>query len=204
RPLISEGLCLALSAVGENWWTEDCFSSRPYICKLPAVKRTTNPPKATCPPARLACPSGWTYFNVTNQCYKTFHNAYVTWNNADEACKGVKANLVSIHNYEEHLFVQDISATGVPMQWTTGHFDAGVWIGLTDAAELGTFRWSDGTPLDYEHWATARPQSIGYSCGQIFPDYLIGYTPDPFYNHWDNQACNLDMRGFVCKKLANK
>lgn len=37
-----------------------------------------------------------------------FHNAYVTWTNADNMCKSLNANLVSIHSYEEHQFVRGV------------------------------------------------------------------------------------------------
>lgn len=98
----------------------------------------------------------------------------------------------------------DITASGIPMQWTTGHYDAGMWIGLTDAAEVGTFRWSDGSSLDYDQWAPNVPNSIGPSCGFIFSDHMVGANPDPSYNHWDNWYCdNFSIRGFVCKKPAS-
>lgn len=101
----------------------------------------------------------------------------------------------------------DISATGIPMQWTSGHWDAAVWIGLTDAAEVGTFRWSDGSPLDYDHWASGQPGSFGPSCAEMFPDHVIGANPDTRYNHWQNEHCDAagwgGLRAFVCKKAAN-
>lgn len=90
------------------------------------------------------------------------------------------------------------------MHWTTDHWDAGIWIGLTDDGEVGTFRWSDGSSFDYERWGPTAPRPIGSSCTEIFSGHLMEYDPDEWYNHWNNENCeSFSNRGYVCKKPAN-
>lgn len=86
------------------------------------------------------------------------------------------------------------------MSWSRGHWDAGMWIGLTDSNERGTFEWTDGTPLDYNNWGPSRPvPSTSTTCGDFYPD--VPGSDTSFYNRWDNGApCSYQLRGFICKK----
>lgn len=92
------------------------------------------------------------------------------------------------------------------MNWASGHWDGGMWTGLTDSNELGTFEWTDGTPLDYNNWAPGRPyQATSTTCVDFYPDWFAGQNPDPWYNHWDNgMPCDSKLRGFICKKPSNE
>lgn len=47
-----------------GWSSQDCSRNAQFICKVPPIKE---PP----PPApKLLCESGWTYFHMSNACFK--------------------------------------------------------------------------------------------------------------------------------------
>lgn len=69
-----------------------------------------------------------------------------TWADAEAFAVSQNGHLASIASEQEQAFIVDTFGTS----W--------LWIGLNDAAQEGTFVWSDGTPLSYEHWHSSSPQ----------------------------------------------
>ncbi len=82
--------------------------------------------------------------------YRFIENALIddlgSWHAAERECAVDGAHLVVLDDEEEDLFVR-----------TT--FGTSIWLGLTDAAQEGTFAWIDGTPLTYTNWATGEPSN---------------------------------------------
>ena len=57
------------------------------------------------------------------------------------------------------------------------------WLGLTDAAVEGTYRWeSDNSLVNYTHWAAAEPNDI---TGVDNCVWLYGYLDPGFWNDWN-------------------
>ncbi|XP_072925649.1 uncharacterized protein [Hemitrygon akajei] len=82
------------------------------------------------------CPTQWTLFR--NSCYR-FSLATSTWVEALRQCESVDAHLVVINNAEEQDFL-------------TRNLQNRYWIGLSDTASEGDWRWVDGT--DYSSSST--------------------------------------------------
>ncbi|XP_072925310.1 CD209 antigen-like protein C [Hemitrygon akajei] len=82
------------------------------------------------------CPTQWTLFR--NSCYR-FSLSTKTWVEAQRQCASVDAHLVVINNAEEQDFLGE-------------NLQNRYWIGLSDAASEGDWRWVDGT--DYSSSST--------------------------------------------------
>jgi hypothetical protein len=75
-----------------------------------------------------------------------------TWTAAEAKAIQLGGHLVTINDEAENQWVFD----------TFSHYGGvgrGLWIGLTDQAVEGEFRWVDGTPLSFERWAPSEPNN---------------------------------------------
>jgi len=72
---------------------------------------------------------------------------------AAEACRARGMEMTSIHSEAENEFI-----SGIPT------FTGAVWIGLSDEDHNDTYKWSDGTPLDYVNWAAGNPDGGDQNC----------------------------------------
>jgi hypothetical protein len=77
-----------------------------------------------------------------------------TWHDAVAYCKqhgyGGGGYLVTINSAEENQFVYDL----LPSDWS------GAWLGATDEAVEGTWRWVTGEPFDYTNWNSTEPNDF--------------------------------------------
>ena len=80
----------------------------------------------------------------------------ITWSDADAAAGllGAGWNLASITSAAEEAFIVSL-ITGTISQRTH------VWIGGTDAANEGTWTWTDGDPFSYTNWFAGEPNNVG-------------------------------------------
>ncbi|CAJ0589135.1 unnamed protein product [Cylicocyclus nassatus] len=145
------------------------------------------------------CESGWTYFDKTEACYKTFldANAY----DAEYICNSLGGHLTSIHSSAENVFVTELARTGRP--WKDAH-DL-TWIGLlaegTGSKKIWT--WTDGTKFDYQAWVVGAPQVYeDQRCVLLYSDNRLDSHYPVFYQKWDDYICAEKERSFVCKKTA--
>ncbi|CAJ0601823.1 unnamed protein product [Cylicocyclus nassatus] len=103
------------------------------------------------------CETGWTYFNETDACYKTFF-----WKNFDEAegvCRTLGGHLTSIHSFLENDFVAELAKSGKP--YTSCCSDT-TWIGLRRPDPVkSNWTWTDGTEVDFLAWAPNEPDNWG-------------------------------------------
>ncbi|XP_056458399.1 C-type lectin domain family 17, member A-like [Gadus chalcogrammus] len=91
------------------------------------------------------CPEGRSKFGC--KCY--WNSGWLSWNKSREFCVSHRADLVVVDSKEEMDFISG---------WYTTY-----WLGATDAAGEGTWRWVDGTvlSLDNPSWSRGGPQGGG-------------------------------------------
>jgi hypothetical protein len=106
-------------------------------------------------------PDMWTQWEVGNggaghiygKVYVPEHNAYAAYALAED----MGGYLVTITSAEEQQFLNDTFLFSYPY----GDPYTSYWIGLTDAAEEGNFKWVTGEPLTFTNWRQGEPSDFG-------------------------------------------
>jgi len=124
---LNNSVCYLLSDVPDETGTYQGASSGIKTCWAPSN----------------SCPTGWTRFQ--GACYKLYKEIK-TWADARAYCLTQQADLVSVHSEEEENFVKQL----------VDGYDT-IWLGGMDIKFDGQWRWSDGTPWDYQNWQPGKP-----------------------------------------------
>ncbi|CAL8385929.1 unnamed protein product [Gadus morhua 'NCC'] len=88
------------------------------------------------------CQGGWDKFGC--KCYQ-FTRQWGSWNNSRESCVTHRADLVVVDSKEEMDFIS--------------RYEDKIWLGATDEASEGLWRWVDGTVLSVDNpsWRRGKP-----------------------------------------------
>ncbi|CAL8279786.1 unnamed protein product [Boreogadus saida] len=120
------------------------------------------------------CPDGWVKFGC--KCYKT-SDTHQSWNKSREFCVSHGADLVMVDSKEEMDFIS----------WYRLYF----WLGATDEASEGMWRWVDGTvlSLDDPSWSGGGPQGGG-------DKNCLGRASEQNQLKWADRSCEETNRAF--------
>eukprot|EP01012_Entosiphon_sulcatum_P010678 TRINITY_DN16302_c0_g1_i1.p2 TRINITY_DN16302_c0_g1~~TRINITY_DN16302_c0_g1_i1.p2 ORF type:complete len:156 (-),score=10.91 TRINITY_DN16302_c0_g1_i1:43-510(-) len=116
-------------------------------------------------------------------CYKVFHSK-TSWTQAETRCQHFGAHLASLHSAEESRFVGSL----------VGCCSGNYWIGLSRPNPSETWKWSDGSQLDFINWAPGEPNHFR-GLGEYFTNVW------PKKQEWnDDTNSGINVRYFVCKR----
>ncbi|XP_054882840.1 macrophage mannose receptor 1-like [Poeciliopsis prolifica] len=177
--------CVAMTtgSTAGLWDVLPCTNREKYICKYQA-EGTALTPAPTTAPSDL-CADGWTKISSRYFCFKVFPGSLETksWFEARDYCRAIGGDLLSFHSAAElNLNKQSSSKYSI------------LWIGLS-ASDQGTgFEWSDGSPVNFQHWKDGEPNNKNNveSCIEFFSsDWGLSGS-------WNDKQCEAP-NGWVCQ-----
>ncbi|XP_072771046.1 type-2 ice-structuring protein-like [Nerophis lumbriciformis] len=121
------------------------------------------------------CPPNWKKHN--NRCFY-FESSPKNWVDAETQCQTMSGNLASIHQDDEHKFLQTLTQSEA-------------WIGGSDCQSVGSWLWSDGTGVSGTFWCPQKPDNTQAEC-------CLKTNTQPA-QCWDDTACNT-LLPYVCAK----
>merc|ERR1712236_66261 len=122
----------------------------------------------------MGCPSGW--WELGGSCYMIYQSE-TTWHEGQAICWESGGYLAEIKSADEFLILQD----SILMH------DANYWIGLTDEATEGTWKWSEsGIVASWTHWHSGEPDSYNGNedCAAMINAYSYAWIDDSCDKHF--------------------
>ncbi|XP_017266596.1 macrophage mannose receptor 1-like [Kryptolebias marmoratus] len=146
-PGYQQGCVAIATGVSAGLWDLlPCTNQEKYICKHMAEGATaTVPPPSQTPPE---CAEGWNRVGTRSVCAKFFtgpRSYEKTWFEARDYCRAIGGELLSIHSSSELIL---------------SHRGGRAWIGLHVADPSAGFVWTDGSPLNFQHWQEGEPNNF--------------------------------------------
>jgi hypothetical protein len=138
------------------------------------------------PPDAQPCSGGTTQIvdPQTGHCYRLFNGTKVAWLEARLACAGlgVGNHLAMIGSAAENAILTQLAGAGIT--------DA--WLGATDSATEGTWRWVDNTLVIYTNWRMGEPNNANGNEDCMVAELDTGAT-------WDDRDCTSTL-AYVCER----
>ena len=117
----------------------------------------------------------------------------MTWSDANNYCKSnppsnsvvenLVLNLASVPDEETNNFLKSLK-------------EERAWIGgYRDKVTSNQWKWTDGTPMIYQSWASGEPKDNGVNMMTNFKPQSQQGRP---WGQWDDQGSNVNM-GFICQ-----
>lgn len=104
----------------------------------------TEAPRSPCARKGGSSPLDWVHHQ--GYCYTYYDSEIFTWGGAKMFCQDNGAFLVSIHSLDEMNFIIQLSSKRKDYRKRT------YWIGLRARGLHSSYRWDDGTPLNFVNW----------------------------------------------------
>jgi len=169
--------CVIVSHEDGGWKSAPCGKNTSYACQ-----QSRDPSIATDTPAAMCGYPYEAYYSYGDACYRP-HENHVTWDEADEWCRGEEAQLVSVDDPHElaliHLMARMMNVNGT-------------WIGLNNLQDNKTYVWTDGYSPVVTNWAPDMPvpSADGGRC--------VGMNVTDPRGRWSSKECG-NVNSFICK-----
>ncbi|XP_031470281.1 macrophage mannose receptor 1-like [Phasianus colchicus] len=147
--------CVAMGtgASAGLWDVISCQETANFLCKQRAMDVPPPAPPVHVPAA--SCAQGWDGAPQADSCFKFFvrdKNLKKNWFEAEEFCREIGGNLVTINSKEDQLLIWQLALEkGLQTQ--------GFWMGLFLLNPDEGFTWIDGSPVIYENWDEDEPNN---------------------------------------------
>ncbi|NXX93061.1 MRC1 protein, partial [Centropus bengalensis] len=132
------------------------------------------------------CPTGnngrfWSRDPLTGTYYQINYQSSLTWHQARKSCQQQNAELLSITEIHEQMYLRDLIDSK----------RSSLWIGLNSLNLNSGWQWSGSIPFRYFNWAPGSPESE--------PEKLCAVLNPRRDGKWENHPCDLKL-GYICKK----
>ncbi|CAL4128420.1 unnamed protein product [Meganyctiphanes norvegica] len=118
---------------------------------------------------------------IGNQCLY-FNEEKLSWYDAKTACHAKQAQLALLKNQPDAV-----------SKYAHANYGGGFWVGGSDAANEGSWKWLDGTPFDDQFpWTSGEPNNIGNE------DCIVADN----YGFYDRNCT--DKIRYICEQVAPK
>ncbi|KAK1792594.1 hypothetical protein P4O66_012529 [Electrophorus voltai] len=175
-------LCVLLLAAITVLWVKFTAERNQLQTRLNNVTNQNEQLKDNCCQNKLAAidlygQQGWFYFRS-----KLYYISLEmkTWSEGRQDCNNRGADLVIINSREEQEFT--VKMVG----------NSKAWIGLTDTAKEGEWKWVDGTEFTTEYWKENEPNDIDNNEDCVEQTNKKG---------WNDNACS-EKQMWICEKSA--
>uniref|UniRef100_A0A8C3RSE8 C-type lectin domain family 4 member D n=1 Tax=Chelydra serpentina TaxID=8475 RepID=A0A8C3RSE8_CHESE len=131
------------------------------------------------------CPMGWEHFQ--SSCYY-FSNDIMTWSDSETNCTGMGSHLVVINTGTEQVTLWGLDSLG----------SKSYYIGLTDQAQEGQWRWVDQTPYNETavFWRPNEPSNVTQeNCAVMQIDTKANRK------NWNDNPCSVTVHR-ICETAA--
>ncbi|NXO00783.1 MRC1 protein, partial [Rhinopomastus cyanomelas] len=147
--------CVAMRTgpVAGLWDVVSCEKTANYLCKQQATGVLSPAPPVQTPAA--TCAEGWDRSSQRDSCFKFYMregNEKKSWFEAEEFCREIGGNLVTINSREDQLLLWQLALD-------KGLLTQAFWIGLFLLNPDEGFAWIDGSPVTYENWDEDEPNN---------------------------------------------
>ena len=188
-----------------NHWARSIQYAVGDSAGLPVVPPTPAPPAGGPPPPPSLGGDGGCMFTIYGE---GDGNAPLTMPAASDACIMVGGHLASAHSQTDgDAFAELVSGNTA---WI-GYHDMGFEAGCTDDRHPGiggdveavSFVWTDGTPSDYENWASGEPNDWQDGAAQCDGTGNEDCTETwQSGNNWNDAACD-GVKPYICGVCPN-
>nr|XP_040027916.1 macrophage mannose receptor 1-like [Gasterosteus aculeatus aculeatus] len=177
--------CVAMTTgiLAGLWDLLPCSNKEKYICKHLAEGAVVTVPPPT--QSQPQCEEGWVRMGTRSVCAKLFtgpRSSEKTWYEARDYCRAIGGELLSIH--------------GIPELHVGSRF-AKAWIGLHIPDVNTGYAWSDGTPVNYQHWQEGEPNN--HNNDENCVEFRTYYVND--HGSWNDANCE-GYNDWFCQILA--
>ncbi|XP_054887413.1 C-type lectin domain family 10 member A-like [Poeciliopsis prolifica] len=128
------------------------------------------------------CPTGWTTFS--GSCYY-FSNEAGSWDEGRRDCVHRGADLLVMNNAEEKTFLVAL-------------IKKEAWIGLNDKETEGSWKWVDGSSLEFKNWLGSQPDNGGTS-GRWGEEDCV-HVNNNGEASWNDLSCDA-AEHWICEKV---